>query len=533
VILEELFESQEKRRLFNIDKMNQKIFKIKHTQTISEMMETFVNAFHVPKNRMRLWILHSSQSQKFIFFDADTEGNRTIDQVTSVKKPWIVFLEFASPDVRDPLPTFDPINQILIFLKFYDPKYKRLHYIGSTVQQKTRNLSALIQDVNQLMGFDIGTELSVFDEANDTRVENLDAMLGLVLSLLPDNLQGYILIFEKKYFDENLELPTVEDFFSYLVDRVEVTFCDKSNHESEIILELSYRNTYDQMARAVAHQLNTDPNKLQFFTCLYGYKEKPGNAIPYTFKGTLKELIQYKQNGIKKLFYLRLSLTIHEMENKKLFKCIWVSMDLKEEKELILYPNKGETVKELLIEAVKNIQFSEKSQKRLRLLRVGNNKIQNVFEEDILLELIHTSNDLVNGTEIDPLNYFRIEEVPTEDIHLAENEMLIGVAHYSKHDYNCFGTPFLTKAKHGEPYGALKQRIQEKLNVPDKEWETYKFTISSMGRTTEVNDDTLVDLDAYRIPTGGYMPFFGLDHVNKSRKRSSFNSSEKAIKIYN
>ncbi|KAH8384510.1 hypothetical protein KR009_001563, partial [Drosophila setifemur] len=64
---------------------------------------------------------------------------------------------------------------------------------------------------------------------------------------------------------------------------------------------------------------------------------------------------------------------------------------------------------------------------------------------------------------------YRVEEVPTDEMLLAENEMLIPVAHFSKELYNSFGVPFLTKARHGEPYGALKQRIQKRLNVPDKE----------------------------------------------------------------
>lgn len=249
-------------------------------------------------------------------------------------------------------------------------------------------------------------------------------------------------------------------------------------------------------------------------------------------QGTVKELIvQGKQTAPKKLFYQRLSLSIHELDNKKQFKCIWVSSDLKEEKELVLYPNKSDTVKGLLDEAAKKIQFSENSRKKLRLLKVGNHKIINVFKEDILLDTLQKSNEPI--TTQSAQKTFRIEEVPIEDMQLAENEMLIPVAHYSKEIYNSFGVPFLIKAKHGEPYGALKQRIQKRLNVPDKEWENYKFSVISVGHTTEVNDNIAVDLEVYRSWNGNQLPHFGLDHINKSRKRTSLNFSEKAIKIYN
>lgn len=223
-------------------------------------------------------------------------------------------------------------------------------------------------------------------------------------------------------------------------------------------------------------------------------------------------------------------MSIHELDNKKQFKCIWVSSDLKEEKELVLYPNKNDTVRGLLEEATKKIQLSENSSKKLRLLKVNNHKIVHIFKEDTSLETLEKGpNEPITpqGTQ----KTFRIEEVPVEDMQLAENEMLIPVAHYSKESLTAFGVPFLIKTRQAEPYGALKQRIQKRLNVPDKEWENYKFAVMG-GNTPDVNDNTPVDLEVYR-PLKSTWPYFGLDHINKSRKRTSLNFSEKAIKIYN
>lgn len=250
-------------------------------------------------------------------------------------------------------------------------------------------------------------------------------------------------------------------------------------------------------------------------------------------QGTIKDLLSYtKQSTPKRIFYQRLSLSIHELDNKKLFKCIWVSNDLKEEKELVLYPNKNDTVKGLLDEAAKTISFAENSRKKLRLMKVGNHKIVAICKDDIPLETLMKTNESITTTQ-GTQKVYRIEEVPADEAQLAENELLIPVAHFSKELYNSFGVPFLTKARHGEPYGALKQRIQKRLNVPDKEWENYKFAVITMGHTIDVNDNTPIDLEVYRTWTGGQLPFFGLDHINKSRKRSSLNFSEKAIKIYN
>lgn len=78
-----------------------------------------------------------------------------------------------------------------------------------------------------------------------------------------------VIIFERRFYDANLELPTCEYYFNDLISRIEVTFIDKSNPiDPGFILILSLRSTYDQMAMAVGHKLNVDPLELQFFNCL-------------------------------------------------------------------------------------------------------------------------------------------------------------------------------------------------------------------------------------------------------------------------
>lgn len=72
----------------------------------------------------------------------------------------------------------------------------------------------------------------------------------------------------------------------------------------------------------------------------------------------------------KKIFYQQLSIRVNELENKKQFKCVWLGPKLKEEKELILYPNKGGSVADLLEEAKKQIELSEGGTGKLRYVRL-------------------------------------------------------------------------------------------------------------------------------------------------------------------
>lgn len=66
---------------------------------------------------------------------------------------------------------------------------------------------------------------------------------------------------------------------------------------------------------------------------------------------------------------------------------------------------------------------------------------------------------------------YRFEEIPPGELNLADDEMLIPVSHFYKNVHDLFGIPFFVKVKQGEPFCQLKNRIQNKLGVPDKEWE--------------------------------------------------------------
>lgn len=51
------------------------------------------------------------------------------------------------------------------------------------------------------------------------------------------------------------------------------------------------------------------------------------------------------------------------------FQCVWVGPNLKEEKDLILYPNKRGCVSDLLEEAKKQVELSPDGSGKLRLVQ--------------------------------------------------------------------------------------------------------------------------------------------------------------------
>lgn len=190
---------------------------------------------------------------------------------------------------------------------------------------------------------------------------------------------------------------------------------------------------------------------MQFYILLYvyiiytnishyicSYKDSPGHPLKCTFEGSLKDLVSYCKPKAKKLYYQQLSIRVNELENKKQFKCIWVGPSLKEEKEIILYPNKNGTVATLLEEAKKQVELSENGSGKLRILEINSSKLSPGPREDIPLDNLNTS-----GTKL-----YRIEEIPNDELNLAEDEMLVPVAHFHKDIFSTFGIPFFFKIKH-------------------------------------------------------------------------------------
>lgn len=54
---------------------------------------------------------------------------------------------------------------------------------------------------------------------------------------------------------------------------------------------------------------------------------------------------------------------------------------------------------------------------------------------------------------------YRIEEVPRDEVHFAEDEMLVSCAHFHKEVFSTFGIPFLIKIKQGESFTKVKGKF--------------------------------------------------------------------------
>jgi len=544
VVTEDYFYGHQNTDLFDLEKANFRNFKVKKTATLKDFMETLSENLKYPVNQLRPWPFQARQNQTYrpTLLDLEADLYKVVQELAD-EGTWTVFVETLSPESNlQRLPHFDKDCDVLLFLKMYDPRTKSISYCGHAYVPISAKGSELMPELNKRAGFPPETQLILFEEVKPNLLEMLPSHELPMEKMLEELMDGDIIVFQKDEPDlDQYELPTAKDYFRDLYYRVEITFCDKNLiNDPGFTLELSQRMNYDQMANAVARYLTTDPYLLQFFKP-QGYREGPGNPIRCTFEGTLKELLLYtKPRQQRRLYYQQLNIRINEMENKRQFKCIYVNSKLKEEKELVLYPDKTGRVSDLLEEAKKQIEVSESG--RLRLLEVIGCKIYSIQIEDVSLETLSST-----GTT----KSLRVEEVPKDEMHLSNDETLIHVAHFHKEVFSTFGVPFLLKIKNNEKFSTVKDRIQKKLDIPEKEFEKYKFAVIVMGKLEYISDEdqdlkvnitqflphSLSGKESWSLTKGGNIqarPWLGLDHVNKTPKRSRVGTYlEKSIKIHN
>lgn len=540
VLFEDSFDSHQGNDLYDQERAMYRVFRVRKQATLLEFLELLSVSLKYSIEQIRVWpfSLRSNQTCRPTLIESEADLQKPITDCAESGNPWNVFVELISPDSgMTALPPFDKDTDVLLFFKLYEPKKKKIHYCGHHYMPVTSKVQDLIPVLNERAGYPENTELILFEEIKPNMVERIENLAEPLEKVLEELMDGDIIVFQRDDKDNDLyELPTCRDYFRDLSSRMEVTFCDKTvANDPGFLMELSQRITYEQMAKAVAQRLGTDPYLLQFFKC-QNYKDLPGNPLKCTFDGTLKELVANCKPKTKKIFYQQLSIHVNELENKKQFKCVWVGPQLREEKEIILYPNKNGTVQTLLEEAKKHVELSEDGSGKLRILEIVSNKLQPGPKEDVLLETLST-----NGSKI-----YRIEEIPKDELSLSEDEILVPVAHFHKDVFSTFGIPFFFKIKHGEPFLKMKERLFKRLGVQEKEFEKFKFAVVTANKAHFINDspDYCMDMADFKshqnqifpLTNAGaapQKPWLGLEHVNKAPKRSRINYLEKAIKIYN
>lgn len=539
VYLEEMFAGYQRNDLCDSEKCIPRLFRVKKNISVETVREEIAKALGYPIEQIRLWQLSSrpnTNSLRPAFFDVDKEAKKNLSEIPGHFNPWSLWVETLSPEsTLTSLPPFDKDTDVLLFFKLYDPKRKQISYLGHTYMPMTESLDTVVKLMNERAGFRLDTKLLLFEELQLNSCKPISSDATNLKQALENLSNGDILVFQRKDVQEFgvSDLPTAADYFEDLYHRVEVIFLDKTiPNDDGFMLELSQNLPFNELVTKLAYHLNMDEQLLQVLRC-HQFKDLPGQPVPHDFSGILKEILsQGKAKHPRKVYYQKLSIPVNELANKRPFKISWLSPKLKEEKELTMYVNKNSTLAQFFEEAKKdeNIELLGPDQGgsgELRLLDISNYRISQEIDPNSKIEQLCT---IQNKT-------YRLEEIPLDEANLEWDEVLVPVGHYHRDPYSAFGVPFFLKVKQNEKFSKVKERLAKKLNIQEKEFEKFKFSIINNGRSTVIEEesDLPVNLQTFRanLPFQDIKTWLGLDHINKAPKRSRINYLEKAIKIYN
>eukprot|EP00118_Oscarella_pearsei_P005571 m.25698 g.25698 ORF g.25698 m.25698 type:complete len:1114 (+) comp28916_c0_seq2:103-3444(+) len=518
-------------------------FRVVRMMPFNEVQNQISNQMGYGLNKLRLWVVQARQNSTYrpaAIGPQQLHDPISTFVISSSSSQCVFFAETLAPDVgADQLPEYDIASDLLLFFKWYNPASGILSFVTYFPVPLGTKFSELVPALCSSVGLPEDTKLDLYEEICQRNIEpvNLDSLV----SVENEYQDGDIICFQKACdFSLSFGFPaSVDDYFKQLDTEITVMFHDATTPGDigSFSLDLSYRLNYNQVASHVGTFLDVDPLYIQFLQPNPSRTNVPGHPLRSTFTGTLKDLVSMSMrlHLPHVLFYQKIPMRIDEYETKRELRCLFFSKSLKEAKELLLFVNVDSTIRDVLLAAKKQLSkvHGYEVKNTLRLVDVVSARIFGVYSEDGRTDAIPQS------------KVVRLEEVPEEEMALAEDEMLVPVAHFHKEVFHTFGTPFFLVLKDKEPISSLRYRIQEKLELSDKDFEKYKLAVVKSARpfyfSEDESDKEAISLTDFK-PTPsihprysnimGNLPWLGLDHVNRNPKRTRI-FLEKAIKIFN
>ncbi|TPX31523.1 hypothetical protein SmJEL517_g05139 [Synchytrium microbalum] len=526
--------------------------KVRKDEIFSKFKALLCHQMNLAPEQVRLWTMVGRQN-KTVRPDApiaETEYDKTLEAIRekySKTQPELrLYLEQPDPELlltspKGPyfMPKEDKENgQIIIFLKFYDPKKQKIEYAGKlTVKSRTMKISDVLPIMAERVDLPPNTPLKLFEEVKPTMIDPLKFKQSFAQAELGD---GDIICYQKEVTDqEMLELPDqnlahAPAYFDAILNRITVAFRPKTvgkdvpsmkdakdRGPGDFELVLSKKMAYDLVAQAVADKLGRmDPMKIRFSS--NAATSSPKQVIKRQANMTLQEMIppQYQSQITPILFYEILDISITELETKRYIKVCVLDRSMKELATHDVLLLKTANVSDLLEVLKAKIKLDDKvkvDEGSLRLYEVTAHKIHKMFaNEDLLSSIVEYS-------------YIYAEETPLDELRMAEGDKIVNAFHFSKDLARAHSIPFRFVLRAGEMFSATKARLQARIGMNDKDFAKAKVVYVGTGtfpKMTPVEDgDILCDKDYEKGEC------IAIDHIDKSRNARS-GTFEKAIKIF-
>ncbi|KAI7864234.1 ubiquitin carboxyl-terminal hydrolase 5 [Spinellus fusiger] len=514
------------------EKSRLEIMRVRKDQKFGDFKRELSAAMGLPETHTRLWFLVNRQNRT-IRPDApvlEGEDNSTLEEVRqrhlTNQTHLRLYIEKADPTITEGQLFYPPPGSttpnVLVFIKHFDPVTQAICGVGHVYVIKTNKVISIMDQLNRMLGYPVGTLLDLYEEIKPTMIEKMDLTQTFTTAEIQD---GDIIAVQKQLTNEEIEFLKAEDkhinvpaFMKYQLDKVDVRFTSQDG-SNEFMLALDKHMKHDEVAVRVANKLSADPEKIRFFVNNIHNELQPVRRTPNSTLGDIQPTAIGQNLTTPTLVYEILDISLAELESKRSIRVILCTPTLRDINTIdLLLPKQGKISDLLMALDAKGAKFeSENGTNNPRIFEAINNKFSKVLNRT----------DAFNVLSPSQYAQIYIEETPTEEIEADREEEFIKVFHFQREALRTHSVPFIFLVKKDEPFEETKARLQLRTGLSDKDWSKVKFNIVSSYSTTPISEEA-----GYKLSDHTFSPeeSLGLDHIDKTG-RSTRIGTERALSI--
>ncbi|CCF52859.1 hypothetical protein NDA11_006518 [Ustilago hordei] len=487
--------------------------------------------YNLPEENIRMWVLVNRQNKTVRPDTVVPENDPSLtletvrDRMASRQHDLRLFLEIVNNDI----PNNEANPSMMIFLKYFDTSRQTLLGVSRVYVQRHMKVGDLVPTINELMRWPPTTQVKLFEEIKPGMIEQMKPKATFSQSEIQD---GDVICFQIElsekdahdYESQSLYSNPIQ-FYDFLQNQIKVLFkprFEDVDYKAEFELTLSKKMTYDMMAAKAGERLKHDPFKLRFTTG-NGPNGTPKTVLKRTANQTVNEIVSpsYIQGQASLLYYELLDVSIIELETKRNLKIFWCGINNKEDSVHQFLLPKTASIVEVTDQLAKQVKLTPNGTGKVRLFEaILNGRQQREFNGVEMIGNIGENAELF------------AEEIPLEELSLTEDDKIINVFHFSKELVRTHGVPFRFVVKRNEPFRETRRRLQERLEVPEKEFAKYRFALvqsSTYKQPTYLEDEDLLYEHKFQPDDA-----LGLDHPDRSGRAGRFGNNvvqDKGIRI--
>lgn len=497
-----------------------KAYRVLRATTVGDFIKQLAEEKELPAERLRLWAMVNRQNKTTRpdqpLKDLEMSLEEALNKFGSRGSPQFRLWAELSETGEDGKPVFPeargPNLLTLLFLKHFDVRSQTLTGVQHVYVRKHAKVSDLSNMILEIMGWDTGASIQMFEEIKFSMVEPMKPKQTFQQSEIQD---GDIICFQETPNESEFP-PTVlykdaRQFYDYLLNRTEVRFKSQNPEDEAFTLTLSKKMTYDQFSMKVGEHLKVDPTHLRFATVLAS-TGRPRTFVKRAVTQNLGQILsnQFSAYGFNvhaqlsdALYYEVLETSLSEHEMKKTLKVTWLPEGIAKEQTYDVLVAKNGNVADLLDGLQKKAKIDDETMEEVRVYEAYNNKIYKEL------------NDNYSVASITEYVTLFAERIPKDELNMEEGDFKINAYNFDREPQKPYGIPFTFVVKPGETFKDTKERLSKRTGIKGKQFERIKFAL--LGRLHYASPKYLEDDHILADLATDSDHQLGLDHVNKNR----------------